>query len=233
MKLLKSIVISCTTLAVVNGAETEQAIDLGLTVAQGNSESVLGSFVYSAANLGDTNEYLGGVSYTYGSEEGDVTNDELLAAAQWNHLLTDRTYAGLRGSLRIDTLADIDYRLSFNPFFGYYLVKNDTTYYAVEAGPGYTTEQAGGIEDDYLSLYIGQRAEHKFSESTRIYDTFSLTAPIDDLENVSITFEVGVETFLSNSLALKVSLLNNYEAKPADGAEKNDLKLITGISYKF
>jgi len=46
-------------------------------------------------------------------------------------------------------------------------------------------------------------------------------------------FEAGIETFLSDKLALKVTIQNKYENQPAAGLKGNDFKLITGISYKF
>lgn len=233
MNIIKSIAIGAVTVSSVMAEGWDQSLDLGATVSKGNSDSILGTFAYSGYNLGDKDEYLLDASYTYGESEDLKTNDELLASAQWNHLLSDITYAGLRVNARVDALADIDYRVGVTGLLGYYLIKSDTTYLSVEAGPGYTTEQVGGIDDDYLSIYIGQKFEHYLNDNTRIFETFALTAPADDFENYSIVFEAGIETFLSDRLALKLSVQDNYEAEPAAGADNNDIKVITGVSYKF
>jgi putative salt-induced outer membrane protein YdiY len=44
---------------------------------------------------------------------------------------------------------------------------------------------------------------------------------------------MGIETKITETITFKVSFENRYESNPAEGKEKNDLKLITGLSYKF
>jgi len=38
---------------------------------------------------------------------------------------------------------------------------------------------------------------------------------------------------MSEAMSLKILVENKYESEPAAGAENNDLKLVSGISYKF
>lgn len=211
----------------------EQSFDFGATVSKGNSDSVLVSAGYAGTKKTTQDEYGINALYTYGEEDSDVSLDEFLGTANWNRLLDDRRYLGLRGDFRADRLADIDYRAIGTALAGYYLVKNDTTYYTVEAGLGYTTEQVGGLTDDYLTAYVGQKFEHKFNDKTRVYETFSITAPVDTIDDYSIVFELGLETFLSDSLALKVLIQDKFDAEPAAGLDGNDFKLVTAISYKF
>ncbi len=233
MNIIKVIAVSALTVSSVMAEGWDQSLDLGATISRGNSDSILGTFAYSGQKLGEDNEYILNASYTYGESEDLRTNDEVLASAQWNHFISDVAYAGVRANLRSDVLADIDFRLGANALLGYYLIKNDTTYLSIEGGPGYTTEQVGGIEDDYLSIYIGQKFEHQLNENTRIFESFALTAPADDFDDYSIVFEAGLETTLSERLSLKVTFLDKYEAEPAAGSENNDIQIITGISYKF
>lgn len=233
IKTLAISVISGAFISTANAEGWEQALDFGATLAKGNSDSVLATIGYAGSNVGGADEYLTSLSYTYGKEEDTKTNDELLGTAQWNHIFEDKFYGGLRANLRMDSLADIDYRLGATALLGYYFVKTDSTYYSVEAGPGYTFEQVGGESDNYVSVYLGQKFEHKFDEKTRVYETFAVTAPADDFDDYSIVFELGVETFLSDRLALKVAIQDKYEAEPASGLKANDFKIITGISYKF
>jgi hypothetical protein len=50
-----------------------------------------------------------------------------------------------------------------------------------------------------------------------------------------VNAEIGVEAALnkSNKLALRSVLDDSFDNEPAAGRLKNDLKLITGITYKF
>jgi len=211
----------------------DQSLDFGATISQGNSDSILISIGYQGTKVVDSNEYGVSLSYLFGETDDTTTNEEFLGSGYWNHLISEKSYAGVRGNFRTDNLADIDYRATVSGVFGHYLVKNESTYFAIEGGPGFTTEQVGGETDNDLSLYFGTKFEHKFSEKTRIYQTLSITGPADDLEDYSAQFEVGLETFLSESLALKVTVQDQYENQPPEGFDNNDFKLITSISYKF
>ena len=45
--------------------------------------------------------------------------------------------------------------------------------------------------------------------------------------------ELGLETFLSESRALKIYAQDKYEGEPAEGLDENELRFVTGVSYKF
>ena len=222
--------------------EWNSSFDLGATITRGNSDSSLVTVGFLTSKLGDTDEYLANLSYTFGDTNGVTDTDELLAGAAWNRLLSDTFYAGLRLDFRRDEIADIDYRINLTALVGNYFIKNETTYLAIEAGIGYSWEKVGGItsggtlgslSDDYAHAYVGDRFEHKFNDKTRIYQILAATAPLKDFHDFSLVAEAGLETFLSDTLALKISVQDKYEEKPAVGRKRNDVRLVTGISYKF
>ncbi|MDC0087990.1 DUF481 domain-containing protein [Akkermansiaceae bacterium] len=235
----KTTLLSLATMtAIVSGVQAEDSkwnssFDLGFTFTNGNSEATLLTLGVATSKREANDEYFGALSYTYGDSAIETTTNELLGSAAWNHLISERSYAGLRFDLRVDELADIDYRAGLTALAGHYFVKNDSTYFALETGIGYTVDQVGGISDSYANLYLGDRFEHKFNDKTRVYQTLSIIAPIDDIEDHSIVAEVGLETTLSDKLALKIYVQDKYEAEPAAGLDQNDVKVVTGVSYKF
>ncbi len=232
-KIAKTIALGAVLSSSAMAEGWEQSIDLGATVSKGNSDSILVSAGYTGTKKTESDEYGINALYTYGEEDSNATIHEFLGAGYVNRLYSERSYAGARLDVRSDGLAEIDYRVGLTAVAGHYFVKNEKTYFALEGGPGFTVDQVGGISDEYLSLYVGQKFEHKLDDKTRIFETFGITAPFDDLEDHSIVFELGLETFLSDSLALKVILQDKYEAEPAEGSDNNDFKLVTSISYKF
>jgi hypothetical protein len=58
---------------------------------------------------------------------------------------------------------------------------------------------------------------------------------VDNFDNYIVNFETGAEAALnkSNKLALRAVIDDSYDNVPAKGRLKNDLKLITGITYHF
>ena len=48
-----------------------------------------------------------------------------------------------------------------------------------------------------------------------------------------INAEAGVDSSLTKKLSLRVFAVDNYLSEPAAGREKNDLRLVTAVAYKF
>jgi putative salt-induced outer membrane protein YdiY len=56
---------------------------------------------------------------------------------------------------------------------------------------------------------------------------------VEDFDNFLIVAELGTEATFNSRLSLRVVLQDRYNSEPAAGRKKNDLTLISGITYKF
>jgi putative salt-induced outer membrane protein YdiY len=56
---------------------------------------------------------------------------------------------------------------------------------------------------------------------------------VDDFNNYILNGEIGVESALTKSWALSVILQDTYDNEPAPGREKNDVKLIAALKWKY
>lgn len=209
------------------------SIDIGASLAAGNSDSLFITASYASNRQVQNNKYLTNITYAFGENDGETSTDELLASFAWKRLVDDYNYWGLRADFRHDDLADIDYRVSLTGVVGRFLIKDSITELSVEGGLGYTAEKAGGIDSNFANLYLGESYDRKLNEHTRVYQSFSYFAPLDDFGDYSIVAEVGLETALSSKASFKVYIQDRYEAEPAEGRKSNDVKIITGVSYKF
>jgi len=122
--------------------------DFGLTLTRGNSDTTLVSTALNLAKDTGSTQQLAGLAYTFGDDSGDTTNDVLSSFYTWNKLVTDTSYYGFRLEGTRDDIALIDYRIQGTVLYGVHLVKNDTTTFSIEAGPGYTFESL----DDVVQL---------------------------------------------------------------------------------
>jgi len=223
--------------AVANGATLaggwDSSLDLGLTMTQGNSETTLLTTNLNLSKSEANDEYLAGLGYTFGEDSGNVSADELTGFFSWNRLVSETQYAGFRLEGRRDDIAKVDYRIQATALYGIYLIKNDTTTFSIEGGPGYTTQSLDSVDSDSAHFYVGQKASHKLTENTNLTQSIAAYAQLEDFDNHNINFTFGIETRMSEAMSLKILVENKYESEPAAGAENNDLKLVSGISYKF
>lgn len=215
------------------GADWETTAAAGLTLTQGNSDTLLFTANILSGRDWDQNQARLGASATYGESESVRTNETLQAFAQYNRLLNERLYAYLRLDAMRDAIADVDYRFAISPGVGYYFIKSDRTSLSAEVGPGFIYERQGGDESGYFTLRLAERFEHSFNERARMWQFAEILPQVDDWDNFLINAEVGVETSLTEKLSLQTYLENTYDNDPAPGRKKNDLKLVTAIAYTF
>jgi len=214
------------------GWETSAAV--GFTLTQGNSDTVLATANLLGLKKWEANELSAGLNASYGEVEGLQNNGMTRGTVQYNRILNDgKSYFYGKADLLHDAIADVNYRFSVSPGFGYYILKNDTFNLSAEIGPGFISEKVGGIRDDYMTIRVGEKFEYKISERARLWQSLEYLPQVDDFENFLLVAEIGVESDLTEKLSLRVSLQDNYDNQPAAGRKSNDLRLVTGLGYKF
>jgi putative salt-induced outer membrane protein YdiY len=214
-------------------AKWQNTATFGATVAKGNSDSVLLTAALNSQKKTARNEYDLEADASYGEQDNIESVDRLHGSAQVNHLYSPRLYSYLRADALHDAIAGIDYQVSLSPGAGYYFLKSTNTTLSGEAGPGVAIERLGDVHDTYATLRIGQKYDHKFSANVHLWESVDFQPEIDRFEKYSIDFEVGVETIITKTLSLKTMLQDNYVNLPAVGRKDNDVKLVSGITYKF
>ncbi len=207
---------------------------VGLTITGGNSDTIMFTGDVKSEKKWNQHEIFLGADATYGENDGIKSTEVYHGFGQYNWLFpNDRTYGYFKVDALKDDIADIDYRFTFSPGIGHYLIKNDKTSLSVEAGPGYIMERVGGEEDDYMTLRLAERFEHKFSDKARVWQSVEIMPQVDDFDNYIINAEIGAEAALTTKFSIRSVLSGTYDNVPAPGRKEEDYKLITSLVYKF
>lgn len=238
LALLGSVALFCVSAyaqdAVVEKApEWESSAAAGLTITQGNSDTVMATAQILSQKKWDQHEIRLGADATYGEIEEVKSTEGLHGFGQYNRLFTERAYGFLRLDALHDAIADIDYRFTFAPGAGYYFIKNERTAFSGEAGPAFIYEKQGGESTGYITARLAERFEHKFNENVRLWQFAEFLPQVDDFNNFLINAEIGVESKLTEKLSMKVFAVDNFDNEPAEGREENDLKVVTALAYTF
>ncbi len=223
------------------------ALNAGLTLTDGNSETLaanaslltegekkgLGSLRagvegnYGESTATTTTTAADGTTTT--ADENEKTVDNAKVFANVRKTLSPRTFALLDGSALYDDIAEVDYRALLGPGLGIYLVKNDKRELSLEAGPSYVWEEVGGVSDDYLALRFAERYSCQATQTAKLVQALEYTPEAEDFDNYLLTFELGVEAAMNETLSLRVVVQDKYDSTPAAGAEYNDVSLIAGL----
>lgn len=205
----------------------------GLTLADGNAETLAYSLQLLASRVTDIDEIYLDADYFYADDRGLETSNALRLNAQYNRLLTEQFYYGFIGSYLSDQVAEIDYRFDTNALLGYYLWKNERSSLAIEAGPGYTWEDQGGVTDSYASLRFAEKFEYRFSNRSKFWQSVIFTPQVDDFDNHLIIAEAGIDTLITNNWSLRTFVRHRIDNTPAVGLEKGDTSVLVGLAYSL
>ncbi len=211
----------------------QSSLTAGLTLTKGNSDTLLFTASLQTQKKTPHDEFKFGVEGSYGENKSVENHKSVHAFAQYNHLFNERLFGYLRADGLHDGIADLDYRVSLSPGLGYYLLKTTNTTLAVEAGPGVVFERLGDKDDTYATLRLAERFEHKFASGARVWQSVEFSPEVDKWEKFVANAELGVEAPLTKQLSLRAYVQDTYVNQPAAGRKNNDLKLISGIAYKF
>jgi putative salt-induced outer membrane protein YdiY len=222
-----------TAAVATNKPAWESSIAAGLTLTKGNSDTLLTTAAFKTRRKTPANEFMFGLDGAYGESDSVKNNETLHGVSQYNHLFSERFYAFVNVEGLHDGIADLQYRFTFSPGAGYYFIKTTNTTFAGEAGPGLITQRLGGVDTTYATLRLAERFEHKLNDGARIWEKAEILPQANKLQNFLVNAEVGAEAALTKTFSLRVTLQDNFVNQPAPDHKKNDVRLISGVVYKF
>jgi putative salt-induced outer membrane protein YdiY len=207
---------------------------LGLTAIAGNVDSVLATAKVVADKKAKWNQYNLEADGTYGEANDVQTAQSAHGAAQANHIFIDDKWYGYgRGDALHDAIANVDYRLIGSTGGGYYFIKDKMTTLSSEIGPAIQYEHLDDEYHTYPSARLAQNFERKIDEHARVWENVEFIPPITYPDAFLVNAQVGVETPLTHSMSLQTYVQDNFANVPAPGVKNNDLKLVSGVVFKF
>lgn len=211
----------------------ETTAGLGLTITDGNSETLLFTVNGNTLRKWEQGEFSAGVDAGYGENDGEQNVGFVKGFGQYDFRLAERWYGFVRAEALHDSIADIRYRVPLTVGVGYHFIKTEKTSLRAEAGPGYVWEKVGTDSREYATIRFNERFTHKFSDRARIWQSFEYQPKVTDWGEYFLTGEIGIGADITKALELRVVLQDWYVSNPAPDRDSNDLKLVAGVNYKF
>lgn len=221
----------------------EATAALGVTVTDGNSDTMLFNVLVRGVKKWGKNELGLGLDGSYGEAESEKNNELLKGFGQYNRIFgrDDRWFGFGRAEALHDGVAGVEGRFILAPGVGYYFIKDAKMSFCGEVGPGAVIEKLDKIDKipnntdwhGYFTLRVAERFEYKLNERSKLWHSAEWLPQVDDLDNYLINAEVGFSTAITPKWDLRLLVQNTYDNQPAPGRESNDLKLIAGVGFKF
>ncbi len=211
----------------------ESEINAGLSLTEGNSETMQANVGLATKNVSGDIEKTAGIQGNYGETGEDTTTENAKAEAKINKSLSDTTYSFLSGDVLYDDIAQIDYRAIVGPGLGKVLMQDDSAKLAGEFGVVYIFEDVAMVEDNQVALRIGNTYERQLSETSKVWQKVEFIPAVEDFDDYLINAELGIEAAVAGDVSLRVVIQDRYDSTPGAGLDENDLSVIAGLSYKL
>lgn len=211
----------------------ENALDLGLTLTRGNSETTLITSNLSLDKKVPKHAFHLAIGYTFNNQRQQTVTDEITGEFGWNRVLDNNAYYGLRFQGRRDDIARIDYRTQSSTTIGKYFIKEGSKFLSVESGIGYNIVSINQESTDNAHLYMGEQFSTPLSKTASLTQNIASYLDLDELGGYNFIFNLSVKSRITESMDLNVTLQDKYESRPAVNAVRNDIRLVSGFSYKF
>lgn len=217
----------------------EKEISLGFNAARGNTETteLTGSALLSRRHIGENEiTFKGNIFYSESDKEMDSRKWYALARYALNFSPSRKWYSFYRIEVDHDRFANINYRTLPAAGLGYWVLDMDDTELVVELGSGLEyTNYRHHRKSSYEAVLAPRLAfKKRLFRKVLLAGSFDIYPEMSSLGEYRFRAETTLTTELTEKLALRLSLIDEYKSQPEEeGVKKNDLRLISSIVYSF
>lgn len=239
-------IVTAETLAAEEARKAEAArpklwggkVTAGFNRQSGNTESaeLLSGFAVKR-KVDKENEFDIAANFYYGSQDKKMAAqryDGFIRYA-YSFLESRKAYHFFKTEGDHDRFANIDKR--FTPFtgLGYWFADEEDWKLMFETGIGVTFTDYRDETESETELVLIPRLylERRLIGQLRLTEELTAYPSLTNSGEYRFENEAALKNPITDKLDLKVSAVNEYNSNPGSGAKKHDMRLTSGLEYKF
>ena len=214
--------------------------DLGLTVTDGNSESLSLSLGAQASRRFDRERLAFSGSFIRTTEDGEEVANQGSFQAGFDYFAGERFFLASMFRAEFNDPAGLSRRLAPGLGLGYELLDSERLSLSVQAGGNWIQDHfVNDSTADAVYVSFRQNFQLAINETTRLNQELRYNPRASDYSDYLLHGEATLTTEISDLIGLRVTLRDDYDSTPFPGGpgeparEKNDLTFITGVSFQF
>jgi putative salt-induced outer membrane protein YdiY len=181
-----------------------------------------------------------GAGYNFGRQRdpgtGDktTTTDNYFGAAKYDYFFTPKFYAFGTFRYEHDRIAELDYRLTPGAGIGYQWVETPTFKFDTEAGLAYVVEKyTDGTDNNFLAARLAYHLKKEINATAAFFHNFEYYPSLERMDDYLIITDAGIRFTLTGQMFAEYKAEFRYDATPAEGASRSDLRHLVGLGWKF
>jgi putative salt-induced outer membrane protein YdiY len=216
-------------------------IAVGMTSTHGNTKTEMISANANFAKRTEKDRTTVSTDYAKGTQRDRDTGEDVTiedwwrAKGKYDYFFSKKMYGYLDGRYEKDAVAELDRRMIIGLGAGYQWVESDSMNFSTEFGLASLYEKFDNQTDSNseITLQLGYNFDKKLRENIKFVHDLTYYPSIDKVSDYYLTTTAGVRADFSKTFFLTLKAILNYDATPAIGSGKTDVKYFLGLGYRF
>lgn len=162
-------------------------------------------------------------------------------SGQYDHDLNPDWFGFTRLAFEHDRVTDLSLRTLVGAGLGYHVLKGPKHTFDVSAGLSYTDtrwkvdttiDDETGRHFKSVGLLLAEESTHELTDTVTFKQRLEAYPGLTGAKSRLLRFNASLNVAMSKALSLSVGLVHNYDGNAAEGRDKNDTALFTGVNLK-
>jgi putative salt-induced outer membrane protein YdiY len=215
------------------------SLSAGITSTHGNTktESITGSAKLKKRTEKDRTTLS--ADYAKSEQEDQTTgNDETIedwwrAKTKYDYFFTKKLYGYIDGRYEKDAVAELDRRVTIGLGAGYQWIESADMNFSTELGVASLYEKFDNQTDSNseVSAQLGYNFDKKLWKNLSFIHDLTYYPALEKFSDYYLTTTAELRAELNKAMFMNIKTILDYDATPAAGAHKTDIKYFLGFGY--
>ncbi len=215
----------------------QREISIGYSNISGNTQSSQLSIGLGGNKKTDHDEttFKGNIYYSSSNKKMDSQKWYGMGRYAYSFRESKKWYNFYKLEVDHDRFTNIDYRIVPSIGLGYWFSDEPDLRVMTEVGVGLEhTDFRDSVKDsDEIILLPRAFFEKRLFSESRISEDLTLYPYLDDASEFRLHSETKLVNPINEKLSLSLSLIDDYNSNPAKNTKKNDIQIISALTYSF
>ncbi len=209
-------------------------------LTRGNTHSDAFSLNADAVRRGEDDRITLGAGYYFAKSKDPTTGDVATTADNWfllgkyDYFFSKKLYGYALIRAERDRIADLNLRLSPGVGLGYQWFERDDFHLSTEAGLGWVYENFNNDgTDNHPSARLAYHVDKKLNDSVTLFHNLEYLPSLERASDFNLNADAGLRAALTKKMFSEIKIEWRYDATPAPGAHKNDVRYMLGVGWQF
>ena len=216
-------------------------ISVGITSTHGNTKAESISASARVKKRTEKDRTTASADYAKVKQEDETTGeDETIedwwrAKGKYDYFFSQKMYGYLDVRYEKDSVAELDRRVTVGIGSGYQWIESDDMNFSTEIGVASLYEKFDNQTDSNseISAQLGYNFDTKIRENITFMHDLTYYPSLDKFSDYYLTTTAELRADLTEAFFANFKTILNYDATPAIGAHKTDIKYFFGLGYSF